>query len=280
MVRFTHHLADKTMLLGVLRATWDRFSRHRGGTLAAAIGYRAVFALAPLLLVAVSLTGVIFGEDAARGELVAQLQRIVGADIAKATQDLVLEASRSRNVGWIGLLLLIWAGSGLFVETQGALASIYEVDPAQVAGFKMAIRRRAVTLAAVIASGVMLAVLVGGATAVAWLPVRWAANGLGFLISAGVLVAGLVLAFRYLTVARLPWRAIILAAVATSVAVGAAAVGVSLFVAWGGGGGASGVAGSLVAILLAVYVLSSVLLLGAALTKTVADRMSTKLSRL
>ena len=51
----------------VLKATWDRFSAKRGSTLAAAISYRALFALAPLLVVGVAVAGAIFGEEAASG---------------------------------------------------------------------------------------------------------------------------------------------------------------------------------------------------------------------
>ena len=66
------------MLLEVLKSTWRRFSDERGTTMAAAIGYRALFALAPLMLVAISVAGAIFGEDAAQGLLTSRLQQLLG----------------------------------------------------------------------------------------------------------------------------------------------------------------------------------------------------------
>jgi len=264
----------------VLRATWDRFAAKRGSTLAAAISYRALFALAPLLVVGVAISGAIFGEEAASGELATQLTRVLGADIAEAVEELVISAGGSQAAGWIGVVVFIWAASGLFVEVQGALRVIYDIGAERMRGITNAIRYRLVTVAAVIASALMLAVLVAGATAAAWLRVEWAARGFGWLVSAVVLLGGLAMAFRYLTIDRPPWRFVGLGAVATGVAILVAGWGVALFIARGGGGGASGIAGSLVAVLLAVYVLSNVILFGAALTKTASDTADPNLSRL
>lgn len=264
----------------VLRATWDHFGAIRGGTLAAAISYRALFALAPLLVVAVAVAGAIFGEEAANGELAIQLQRALGGEIAAAVEELVISASDSRSAGWIGALIFIWAGSGLFVEFQGALRVIYEIAPERLQGFWSAVRRRLITVAAVVASAFMLAITVAGAIAAAWLRVEWAERGVGWLVSAAVLIGGLAFAFRYLTIERPPWRFVGLGALATAVAVFVAAWGVGVFIARGGGGGASGVAGSLVAVLLAVYVIAIVVLFGAALTKTASDTADPNLSRL
>jgi membrane protein len=264
----------------VLRATWDHFGAIRGGTLAAAISYRALFALAPLLVVAVAVAGGIFGEDAANGELAIQLERALGPEIAAAVQELVISAGDSQSAGWIGVLVFIWAGSGLFVEFQGALRVIYDIAPERMQGFWSAVRRRLVTVAAVVASAFMLAITVAGATAAAWLRVEWAERGLGWLVSAAVLIGGLALAFRYLTIERPPWRFVGLGALATAMAALVAGWGVGLFIARGGGGGASGVAGSLVAVLLTVYVLAIVVLFGASLARTAAAAAQPKLSRL
>jgi membrane protein len=255
-------------VLKTLRAAWDLYFKVRGGTLAAAISYRALFAIAPLLVVAVAVAGAIFGEDAASGELGVQLGRALGSEIAQAIEELVLSASRSRTAGWIGALIFLWAGSGLFVEVQGAFRVIYDIPPERLTGFWSAVRWRLVTLGAVIVSALMLALLVGGAVATTWLEWEWAAGGLGLLVSASVLIGGLALAFRYLTIEHPPWRYVAVGALATSLAVVLAAWGVGQFIARGGGGEASGVAGSLVAVLLAVYVLANVVLLGVALTKT------------
>ena len=264
----------------VLRATWDRFSQRRGTTLAAAISYRALFALAPLLVVGVAVAGAIFGDEAASGELASQLARVLGTDIARGVEDLVASARGSQAAGWIGVVIFIWAASGLFVEIQGAFRVIYDIGAERMRGVANAVRFRLVTVGAVIASAAMLALLVAGATAASWLRVEWAVRGFGWLLSAGVLLGGLAMAFRYLTIERPPWRFVALGALVTGAAILVAGWGVALFIARGGGGGASGIAGSLVAVLLSIYVLSNVILFGAALTKAATLTADLKLSRL
>ncbi len=103
---------------------------------------------------------------------------------------------------------------------------------------------------------------------------------MGWIVSAAVLVGGLALAFRYLTIERPPWRFVGLGALATSSVALIAGWGVGLFISRGGGGGASGLAGSLVAVLLAVYVLAIVVLFGASLTRTAAAAADRNISRL
>lgn len=264
----------------VVKATWDRFSARRGTTLAAAISYRALFALAPLLVVGVAVAGAIFGDDAASGELASQLSLVLGHDIALGVEELVASARDSQAAGWIGVVVFIWAASGLFVEIQGALRVMYDIGAERMQGVKNAIGHRLVTIGAVVTSAVMLAILVAGATLASQLRFEWAVRGLGWLISAAVLLGGLAIAYRYLTIERPSWRSVGLGALVTGAGILVAGWGVALFIARGGGSGASGIAGSLVAVLLAVYVLSNVILFGAALTKTASLTADPNVSRL
>lgn len=234
--------------------------------MAAAIAYRALFALAPLLLVGVSLADLVFGEEAAEGLLVERLSATVGVEIAEAIQQLLNTASGTTTAGVVGIALLIWAGSGLFTEVVGALNAIYDTEPARLAGIKAGIFQKLTTVAAVFGFGLILAVLVGAATAAAWLSSKWAAEGVAIVAPMLVLVGTITIGFRYLTVYRIRWRAALMGAIPTALTVVAAAYGVAIFVARGGGG-ASGIAGSIVVVVFAVYILGNVGLLGAALTR-------------
>lgn len=254
--------------MGVLKEAWERFSFEGGTTLAAAIGYRAVFALAPLLLVAIAVAGAIFGEQAAQGLLANRLTEFLGPDLAEYVEALLESAAGTTTAGAFGFLILIWAGSGLFNEVQGAMVRIYGVARADVSGWKRAIYQRLVTLASVLASALGLVVLVGVAAASAWIP-----DGPGLIgpvAAAAVLLIGIVLSFRYFTPFRPSWRVAVGGGFITEVAMFGAGAVVGLFVARGGGGSATGIAGSAVAILLLVYVLAAVYLLGASLTRSLA----------
>lgn len=257
----------------VLKSTWKRFSEERGTTLAAAIGYRAVFALAPLMLVALSVAGAIFGETAAQGLLANRLEQLLGNELAADLERLLSEARGSTTAGVIGFALLIWAGSGLFTEVQGALHAINGVSATQLEGIGRAIRRRLLTLVAVFACAIGLALLVGSATLAAWLPAEWATGTVAFATTVLIFFLAILISFRYFTPYRPPWRVAGAGAIITEVAMVIAAVLVGLFIGRGGGGTATGIAGSAVAILLVVYVLSAVYLLGAALTRQLHDAM-------
>ncbi|HSL25201.1 MAG TPA: YihY/virulence factor BrkB family protein [Acidimicrobiia bacterium] len=256
----------------LLRQTWDRFSSRKGPTLAAAIAYRAVFALAPLLLVAVSVAGAVFGDEAARGLLADRMRNTLGSDIAETVEDLVASAARSGTAGILGVLLLIWTGSGLFAEVQGGLREMFDVSPTRTSGIRRAVVSRLKTLAAVLLSAVLLTGLVAAATATAWLRNEDAARQAGWAVSALVMVGSLGVGFRYLTVERPPWRPVAIAATATALAALLAGWAVGAVVARSGSGDVPGIAGGIVAVLFAVYALANVLLLGAALTKVLSER--------
>ena len=66
-------------------------------SMGAALSYYTVFSLAPLLLIVVSVAGLVFGEEAVRGELFAQLQGLMGEDAAKAIEGLLASVSQPRQ---------------------------------------------------------------------------------------------------------------------------------------------------------------------------------------
>src|SRR6185369_17278162 len=106
-------------------ASWlDDYAPSMG----AALSYYTVFSLAPLLLIVVSVAGLVFGEDAVRGELFAQLQGLMGADAAKAIQDLLASVNKPAHgiVGTlVGVALLVFGATTVFGELQDALDRIW-----------------------------------------------------------------------------------------------------------------------------------------------------------
>ena len=96
--------------MDLIKAAWSRFSERKGTTFAAAIGYRAIFALAPLLVVVVSGAGRLFGEEASLGLLAGNLNRVLGADLAGVVQDMIVTARGQGGVGVVGFALLLLGG--------------------------------------------------------------------------------------------------------------------------------------------------------------------------
>ena len=101
----------------LLKTTATRWMDHNTPRLGAALAYYTVLSMAPLLVVAVAIAGLIFGDQAARGEIVNQVSSLVGKDIAKIIQDL-LKSSREQDHGIaasvIGGLTLLVGASAVF----------------------------------------------------------------------------------------------------------------------------------------------------------------------
>src|SRR5215210_57621 len=114
-------------LFGVaLKAWWEDDAMRLGASLA----YYTLFAIAPILLVATAIAGMVFGAEAVRGEIVGQLDHLVGREGARAVQSL-LEGASQRRTGMlatlIGSVTFLVAATGAFLELQGALNTIWRV---------------------------------------------------------------------------------------------------------------------------------------------------------
>ena len=96
-------------------------------SMGAALAYYTMFSLAPLLLIVVSVAGLVFGEGAARGEIQAQLQDLMGERGAGAVQGLlasVREPAEGLTATAVGLVLLFVGATTVFAELQDALDRI------------------------------------------------------------------------------------------------------------------------------------------------------------
>ena len=91
----------------LLSATYAKWTEDHAQGLGAALAFYAVFSLAPLLLIVIAIAGLVFGQEAAQGQIIGQIQGLVGEDSAKAIQGM-LEHVRKPSTGLIatGLALV------------------------------------------------------------------------------------------------------------------------------------------------------------------------------
>ncbi len=68
----------------LLKETFQEWNEDKAPRLAAALAYYTAFSLAPLLIVVISIAGLIFGQEAVRGQLQYEIQGVVGAQAASA----------------------------------------------------------------------------------------------------------------------------------------------------------------------------------------------------
>ena len=127
----------------------------------AALSYYTVFSLAPLLLIVVSVAGLVFGEDAVRGELFAQLQGLMGADAAKAVQDLLASVNKPAKGVFgtlIGIALLVFGATTVFGELQDALDRIWRAPAREKGGLWSLLRARLLSFGMILGLAFLLMV--------------------------------------------------------------------------------------------------------------------------
>lgn len=271
----------------MLRASLVQWSEDRVPRRAAALAFYAGFSLAPLLLIAIALGGLAFGEDAVRGRVVDQLQGLLGPDAARAVEA-ALRGTRdpgpSLLATLIGVVTLILGASGVFGELQDALNEIWKVRKKPGLGLRGLLRSRSLSFAFVVGSGFLLLVsllasaLLEAATRI--LEARFPATGLlraaGATISFAVVATMFAMMFKVLPDARTRWRDVWLGAVVTAVLFTIGKWLIGLYLGHSALASGYGAAGSFVVLLMWLYYSSQVVLLGAEITHAYAREFGTE----
>ena len=145
-------------------------------SMGAALSYYTVFSLAPLLLIVVSIAGLLFGEDAVRGALFAQLQGLMGGDAAQAVQDLLASASKPSHgvVGTIvGVAVVVFGATTVFGELQDALDRIWRAPARKQGGLWSLLRARLLSFGMILGLAFLLMVSLVLGAAIAALGKWW-----------------------------------------------------------------------------------------------------------
>ena len=148
-------------LFDVLKETYKEWSEDKAARLAAALAYYTAFSIAPLLLICISVAGLVFGREAAQGQVFAQLQGLLGPDAAETIETSIAnsqDTGASTLSAIIGLAMLVWSASNVFSQLQDALNTIWEVAPDPNAGWLATIKRRFLSMTMVLGIGFMLLV--------------------------------------------------------------------------------------------------------------------------
>jgi membrane protein len=266
----------------VFFAAAKEFGNDKVGRMAAAVAYRAMFATAPLFLLAVWVAGFVLGRTEARDQILAGVERVGGKDLSGALSTFLTSAQVSGDTAaLLGIALLFWTASSLFIALQSDLNDIFHVPDEKIEGVTGFLRKRFLGFLGVLSVGIAL-VVVWMLNAI-WrflgdeiLPAD--AQNLHFviglitpLVSVVLLPVILGLFFQIMTAVKVRWRAIWWGSFFTSVAFLAAAYGVGLYFSWDRDTSAPQVAASIFIILLLAFVLSTVFFYGAEVTKVYND---------
>lgn len=278
-------------VISLLKETFTQWQEDKAPTLAAALAYYTVFSLAPLLIIVIAIAGLAFGAEAAQGQIVTQLQSLIGKDGAETVQELIVNASHPKSgaiATLVGFATLLWGASNVFTNLKEALNTIWNVTPPPGRGVWGFLQDRVLSFAMILGIGFLLLVsLVISALLAA---VSYWLNGLlqvpvdiwqivDFVISFGAVTLLFALIYKVLPDVKLAWNDVWIGAAITSIlfTIGKSLIGMYL----GSSGIAStyGAAGSFVIILLWINYSAQILFLGAEFTQVWANRYGSRMRR-
>lgn len=263
----------------MLRAAGENWVKDYAQSMGAALAFYTMFSIAPLLLIVISVAGVVFGEEVARGEIYHQLQGMLGSHGASAVQGLLEEVGRSsENVlaTVFGSVLLFVGATSVFAELQDALDRIWRVPQREPrSGLWSLFRARLLSFGMILGFGFLLIVSLMLSAALAAVGRWWDPQSVGWLTTANAIEVSLSIAFvtaifamiyKVMPRAGVAWRDVWVGAVFTSLLFLAGKFLIGLYIGRSGISTVFGAAASLVVVLLWVYYSAQIFLFGAEFT--------------
>jgi membrane protein len=258
--------------------------------LGAALAYYTIFSLAPLLLIVTAVAGLVWGREAVQGQLVGQMQGIVGPQGGQAIQTMVANAGKEGSgvlATIIGLVTILFGATGVFVQLQSALDRIWNVEPKPGGGIWSFIRTRMISFGMILGVGFLLLVSLVVTAAVAAAG-KWATsllpggetlvNILTFAVSFALITLLFAMIYKVLPDVEIAWRDVWIGAAVTALLFTIGKFLIGLYLAHSTVASTYGAAGSLVVLLLWIYYSSQILFLGAEFTQVYATRYGSQIT--
>jgi membrane protein len=267
----------------LFKATYQEWSSDKTSQMAAALAFYGVFALAPLVIIAVAIAGSVFGQEAAQGEVQRQLHHAVGPTVAQAIED-TLQYSQTTSGSFvattISIIVLVVGILSLFGQLQDSLNTIWGVKAKSGRGLWAAVRDRVASFILMIGVAVLLLASLVANSAVhvfhqylhlvdlgglgLWRTINW-------IVSFVLVTVLFAMVYKVLPDVKTSWKDVWVGAALTAVLFEIGNYLITLYLSRSGTASAYGAAGSIVILLLWVYYSSQVLLFGAEFTQVYAN---------
>lgn len=277
-----HHLH---FIWELLKDSGNNWLEDKAMRMGAALAYYTAFSIAPLLIIAIGIASLAFGRSAAEQQIVGQISGIVGQSAAEAIQGMLQHAWDTTGGVWatvVGIIVLLIGSTGVFVELEDSLNTIWKVTPRPGRPLWEILRERFLSFVVVVGIGFLLLVS---------LLVSAALSALGHFLTPASQPGGVILwqvinnliSFVFITLlfafmlkalpdVKIPWRAVWLGAVVAAVLFTVGKYLIGLYLGRTSTASAFGAAGSLVLILVWVYYSALIFLFGVELTRVYALR--------
>ncbi len=268
----------------LLKEAFQEWQADKASLLAAALAYYTVFSITPLLVIAIAIAGAVFGQDTAQGEILEQINGLVGEQGAQVIETGLANADKpgtSSIASLVSAIVLLIGASGVFAQLQSALNTVWNVKVKPNAGIGEFIRKRLLSFGMVLTIGFLLLVsLMFSAmlSGISKLQINllpglvsfW--QLLNFGISFGFITLLFALIYKYLPDVKIRWKDVWIGAIITASLFVLGKFLIGLYLGHGSLGSTYGAAGSLIVFLAWVFYSAQILLFGAELTQVYARK--------
>jgi membrane protein len=269
-------------MVAVLTGSLHAWIDHRAGSKGAALAFYTLFSMAPILILAIAGAGYFFGAEAAQGEIIAQIQDLVGRNGAQAIQALLVGARDPASglaATMIASVLLLIGATSVFAELKGSLDELWGIEPRKGMALIAYLRTRLHSFGLVLVLAFLLLVSLVLSASLAVLE-RYAGGiwtssydvfaMLSSAIAFGVIACLFAVIYKVLPDAPLSWSDVWIGAVFTAGLFSLGKYAIGLYLGNSGVVSSFGAAGSLIALLLWVYYSAQIFFMGAEFTRQYA----------
>lgn len=270
------------VIIRLISKTVSAWLSDNASKYAAALAFYTTFSIAPLLIIAIGIAGIAFGDQAAQGEIVKQLSDLIGSEGAVIIQNIIRNTGKNQQ-GWVatvvGFTTLIVGASTVFAELQDDLNRIWKVQPKPELGIFSFFRTRLLSFGMILTIGFLLLVSLIISTVLSIISSYISTFAIGFLwvmiilnnMVSFCLIALLFAAiFKYLPDVKINWSDVWIGSLVTTSLFMVGKILIGLYLGHSSIASTFGAAGSFVVVLLWLYYSSQILLLGAEFTKVQA----------
>ncbi len=266
--------------------TYIQFLDDKGFKMAAALSYYAAFSIGPLLIIVITVVGIFFGEEAARGEISGQISYITGKEGAEIIETIIKGASNKTTgiiAGALSILFVILGSVGVFVELQESLNIIWGVESKPGRGIWGFVKNRLVSFSMVVATGFLLMVsliinsvinLLYNLLGSYFNTILPASEVINIVTSFVVITLLFAMIFKYLPDVIISWKYVWLGSVITSVLFSVGKYFIGLYLGNSSYSSTYGAAASVVILFIWIYYSGIILFLGAEFTQVYRRRFS------
>ncbi len=272
--------------IGFLKFNRQVFSEYIADNVlkySASLAYYTTLSLAPMLIIIIYVSGILFGKEAMSGEIYDEIKGLVGSDAALQIQTTIQNIHLSKDTPVatsISLVVLLIGATGIFAEIQDSLNKIWGLKLTDKSTWLKMIIDRLISFSLIISLGFVLVVslllsavviaisqrinhFIGGDGEVMLMLLE---NGLSMILTTTIFAT----IFKVLPDAKIKWKDVIIGAFITSVLFMIGKIIIGYYLGKSNLATVFGAAGSVIIIMIWVYYSSATLYLGAVFTKVYA----------